>query len=294
MGRKEIIQQIKKSDKVLEIGPSHNPIAPKKAGYNVEIIDYLDQAGLIEKYKKHLSEINLEAIEEVDYVWSGEKYSDLIKKTKHYDWIIAAHLVEHTPDLIGFLNDCESILKDDGQLVLVVPDKRYCFDYFRPHTGISKIIDAHHYRHTIHTPGTVAEYNLNVVARGGRIAWNSELGGDFSLVHDQDYAIKEMQSVLDKKEFKDVHSWCFVPHSFRLIIQDLHTLGLSQLREVDFYQTEGCEFYISLSRSGKGSGLSRLELLELIDREVKFDAERYSNLKLNGFKQKLVAKLLRA
>lgn len=37
---------ILKSGLGLEIGPSHNPIAPKSKGYSVHIVDHLDAAGL--------------------------------------------------------------------------------------------------------------------------------------------------------------------------------------------------------------------------------------------------------
>ena len=35
----------------LEIGPSHNPIAPKKNGFNVHILDHASATELREKYK---------------------------------------------------------------------------------------------------------------------------------------------------------------------------------------------------------------------------------------------------
>ena len=44
MGRdKCALKYIDKEGAGIEIGPSHNPIAPKSLGYNVEIIDHLDQ-----------------------------------------------------------------------------------------------------------------------------------------------------------------------------------------------------------------------------------------------------------
>jgi hypothetical protein len=50
----------------LEIGPSHNPIAPKKKGFNVHILDHASAAELRNKYQGH--EVNLDSIEEVDFV----------------------------------------------------------------------------------------------------------------------------------------------------------------------------------------------------------------------------------
>lgn len=268
MNRKEkVLRYINKNGHGIEVGPSHRPIAPKKEGYKSHIIDHMSREQLIIKYKDH--HVNLENIEEVDFVWRGENYSQLTGKDKYYDWIIASHVIEHTPDLIGFLNDCDTILKDDGVISLVVPDKRYCFDHYRPITGISKIIDNHFQKTTIHTSGTVAEYFLNVVSKAGNIAWNSSATGKYNFVHSLENALQGMKSVLNENAYLDVHAWCFVPHSFRLIVHDLFCLGLIPFQEVGFFQTEGCEFYVTLARNGQGINRSRLEILDIIESEIK-------------------------
>ena len=116
MNRTEkILYHVDKEGRGIEIDPSYSPVAAKKDGYNVHIIDHLNREQLISKYSDH-HHVDLDNIEEVDFVWDGHPYSDLTGKTKHYDWIIASHVIEHTPDLIGFLVECDSILKDDGVL----------------------------------------------------------------------------------------------------------------------------------------------------------------------------------
>ena len=262
----KVLQHLNTKGKGLEIGPSHNPIAPKKAGYDVDIIDHMSREELIEKYREH--NLNLDNIEEVDFVWQGESYAELTGKEKYYDWIIASHLIEHTPDLIGFLNDCDKILKDDGVISLVIPDKRYCFDHYRPLTGLAQIIDSYFQRHKIHTPGTVAEYYLNVVRKGEIIAWDANITGEYSFVHSLQDSLQGIKTVREDKAYIDVHAWCFVPHSFRLLIHDLHALGFIPFQEVGFAPTAGCEFYITLSRQGMGSERSRLEMLKTIEAEI--------------------------
>ena len=267
MNRNEkVLKFINKNGYGIEIGPSHNPIAPKKEGYNVHIIDHMDRRDLISKYNDH--PVNLDNIEDVDFVWDGESYDDLTGNSKYYDWIIASHVIEHTPDLIGFLNDCDSILKNDGVLSLVVPDKRFCFDYHRPITGISKIIDSYFQKNKIHTPGAVAEYFLNVVSKDGNIAWDSLSNGKYNFIHDLNDAQHYIAKVAEEKKYVDVHSWVFVPNSFRLIIQDLYRLGFIKFKEVVFFPTDGCEFYITLGRNGKNLKKSRIEMLEVIQSEI--------------------------
>lgn len=268
MNQKEkVLYHIQQDGKGVEIGPSYNPVASKKEGYDVSVIDHLSREDLLAKYADYYVDLN--NIEEVDFVWRGEKYSELTGKNKHYDWIIASHVIEHTPDLIGFLQNCDSILKDDGVVSLVIPDKRYCFDRYRPITGLSKIIDSHFQKNKISSPGTIAEYFLNVVAKAGNIAWDSNTNGEYSFVHTLEDAMKSMKTVLEEETYIDAHTWCFVPHSFRLTIHDLYCLGFIPFQEVGFFPTEGCEFYISLSRNGQGIGKTRLEMLSTIESEVK-------------------------
>lgn len=267
MNRQEkILRYINKNGHGIEIGPSHEPIASKKNGYKVHIIDYMSREQLIAKYKDH--SVNLGKIEEVDFVWRGENFSELTGKTKYYDWIIASHAIEHLPDLISFFKNCETILKNDGVISLAVPDKRYCFDHYRPITGISNIIDSYYQKNKIHTPGKVAEYYLNVVSKGGNIAWDSTTNGDYKFIHSLENALQGMKSVINEKSYLDIHAWCFVPSSFRLIIHDLHDLGLIHFQEVEFFPTTGCEFYITLSQTGKGINKSRLEMLNMIESEI--------------------------
>ncbi len=250
----------------LEIGPSHSPIAPKKEGYRVHIIDHMSREQLREKYKSH--QVELSNIEDVDFVWKGESYADLSGKRKFYDWIIASHVIEHTPDLIAFLINCDEVLKDDGAISLAIPDKRFCFDHFRPITGLGQIIDAYLQKNSLHSAGTVAEYFLNVVSRAGSIAWDPYASGEYNSVHTLEDARNGFDRVMAKKEYIDVHAWCFTPHAFRLIMHDLHSLGLIQLREVAFFPTEGFEFYITLGRRGNGVNMSRLDMLKIIEAEA--------------------------
>ena len=50
MNRNEkILAHINKAGFGLEIGPSHNPVAPKKEGYNVSIIDHMTKQELLVK-----------------------------------------------------------------------------------------------------------------------------------------------------------------------------------------------------------------------------------------------------
>lgn len=261
-----ILRYVDKAGLGIEIGPSHNPIAPKRDGFNVHVIDHMTREQLVHKYGPHA--VQLERIEEVDFVWSGQAYAELTGRPAGYDWIIASHVIEHAPDLIAFLKSCEEVLKETGVLCLVVPDKRFCFDRYRPVTGLARVIDAHLAGQRIHSAGACAEYFLNVVSKGGELAWHAGSPGDYRLIHGIEDAKTGIREVTEKGSYLDVHDWCFVPHSFRLILEDLHALGYTALREVAFHPTQESEFYVILGKRGAGPGMPRLALLEAIEAEV--------------------------
>jgi hypothetical protein len=250
----------------LEIGPSHSPIAPKCEGYRVEIIDHMSAPDLKEKYAEH--NVNLEAIEHVDYVWSGEPLSTIVAKANTYSWIIASHVIEHMPNILGFLNDCEKLLTENGYLILAIPDKRFCFDRFRPISGISKVLDAYYGQHKSHTAGTAVEYFLNVTKLNDTIAWGSDSTGNFNLVHTLENAKSSIVAINQQHQTLDLHAWVFTPSSFRLIIKDLNDLELCKLKEIEFIKTASHEFFMVLGKKGRTPDRPRIEYLKEIEQEL--------------------------
>lgn len=232
----------------LEIGPSHNPIAPKRDGFNVHVLDHATAETLREKYKGHEKYgVKLENIEEVDFVWQGEPFRDLVGKTHCYDWILASHVIEHTPDLVTFLSECEELLKPEGVISLIIPDKRYCFDFFNPLTSTGELLDAYEQKRTRHCSGKVFDHFSNAAKRGGQIAWDKSNIGSFMLMHSMDEAQRMWGKAKKSMEYIDVHNWRFTPASFRLMLADLRSLGLTKFGIIKEFETDGCEFYVTLS-----------------------------------------------
>lgn len=228
----------------LEIGPSHRPVAAKRDGFNVRILDHLDAAGLREKYADH--GVDIDAIEEVDYVWRGEALERLVSGER-FAWIIASHVIEHVPDFVGFLDSCERILAPGGVLSLAVPDKRYCFDCERENSSLARVIDVGLAKPTNHSPGIAAEYFLKVRRKGGQISWHEGHQGALEPVHGLQDALAAM-AMVQQGHYYDLHEWVFTCDSFRQIIRDLGDLRLIGLRERFFSPTEGCEFFVTLEK----------------------------------------------
>lgn len=247
----------------LEIGPSHSPLASKSKGYNVEILDHADQATLRQKYVA--TEVDVNNIEHVDHVWRGEPLSTTIGRKACYEWIIASHLVEHTPDFVGFLIECESLLTKSGNLILVVPDKRYCFDHYQSLTSTGDVLDAHNMGLTKPSPGRVFDHHANAVSKGhadgkrgrGAIAWHRLAIGRLRLIHTVEGAAASYRNAQKGDTYIDVHNWHFTPGSFRILIGDLRALGLIELGIVDGPTGAGAEFCVCLRR-GDHDGTDRL------------------------------------
>lgn len=259
-----VFQLIDKKGLGLEIGPSHNPIAPKKKGFNVHILDHASAAELRDKYKGH--GVNLDNIEEVDFVWRGESLQELIGKTGCYDWIIASHVIEHVPDMIAYLQQCEALLKPEGVLSLVIPDKRYCFDYFCSSSSTGNVLDAYAEKRVRPSHGQIFDYMANASRRNGNIAWASDgLGGANELAHTFAEAKAHWAKSISTTDYMDAHCWRFTPASFRLLISDLQGLGLVHLEIKAEFDTKGCEFYVSLSKKvGASVELDRLAALQVV------------------------------
>lgn len=237
----------------LEIGPSHNPVAPKKQNYNVHVLDHLNAEDLRSKYTGHDAlGVNIDNIEEVDFVWGGEPLPDLIGKTECYDWIIASHVIEHVPDMIGFLQQCEKLLTPNGKLSLAIPDKRFCFDYLSPISTSGQFLDAFEQKRTRPSVGQVFDHYANACYQNGVITWadTPDENAKFEVIHSFQQAMDLGYQWIESDDYIDAHCWRFTPESFELLLSDFRRLKLLQLRTENSFETFGCEFYVTLGKSG--------------------------------------------
>lgn len=219
---------------------------PKAAGFDVEILDYLDAKGLREKYAR--AGLDVSAVEEVDFIGDGRSMTEVIGTRNRYDWIVASHVIEHVPDLVSFLTDCEALLKPGGSLVLAVPDKRCCFDILRPISTVGQVLQAHVDGRKRPPPGIVFDDVAYARKRDGHIGWSLPDRGELKEVRPAEDAWNLFQQARRSNAYIDMHCWVFVPSSFRLIVNALATFGLIGLRELSFQVNDG-EFFVVLSTS---------------------------------------------
>lgn len=246
MNRRDIILNgLNLSGQGLEIGPSFRPLLPKSAGYKIQVADHANAEDLRTKYREVPGAA--EQIEEVDYVISDTLASAVGPETR-FDYIIASHVIEHVPDLIRFLTDCEQILTPNGKLSLAIPDMRFCFDAARSITGASDVIRAFDERKTKPDKYDALDYYLNAFSKGGAFGWHQGYDGNAALMFDLPYA--NAQSLRAANEYIDVHCWRFTPVSFHLLVSDLRHLGYINFQPISQHGTIEHEFYVMLQLGG--------------------------------------------
>jgi Methyltransferase domain len=268
MERTAVIRSLfETSGKGLEIGPSYSPIVPKKEGFHVDIVDHLTTEALRAKYQ---SEPNVDhtCIEDVDYVWDGRPLPEVIGTADRYDYIVASHVIEHMPNMLGFLRDCTTLLTQSGVLVLAVPDKRRCFDVLRPISTTGSVLQAHIENRTRHVAATAFDHVAYFATVGGRGGWEAGTSGAVHLEHTLAFAGQIFDRSVTSDSYYDFHAWTFCPSSFRMILQDLYEIGALELRENKFQTTPHHEFFVTLSRHSVGAYPTREDLLLQVQHEL--------------------------
>lgn len=234
----------------LEIGPLHNPLLDHSLP-NVKSLDHLSREDLVEKYR-HDENVDTSKIGHVDYVWNGEPFKDLIDMK--FENVLASHVVEHTPDLIGFFNNISGILKPNGFLFLIVPDKRYCFDHFREETLLIEVIYAHHQKMIKPSFESIIDMNRAATHSDPQKHWKSQHGKKVTaeFLNNYNNPIEHYLNLIKKynDEYIDTHVWKFTPESFEKISNYLFREEVTDLKTIRLYPTvkNSHQFYVVLQK----------------------------------------------
>lgn len=242
-----------RATRILEIGPSHAPIAPKRDGWNSFVVDHADQAGLRAKYED--AGVDLDAIETVDAVWAGGRLDIALPAMRHgnFDRLIASHVIEHIPDPVQLLVSAQALLAPDGVVSLAVPDKRYCFDVFKPHSTTGDMLASHDPagpgRHGMRILFHQAAYSADGQFPDGRFlgAWGQHPVGAARLIGSLPDGF-EQAARAHEHWYIDAHAWHFTPSAFALAILELAEGGLIGWHVAAITPAQGAEFIVSLRR----------------------------------------------
>jgi SAM-dependent methyltransferase len=233
------------SQKGLEIGALDRPMVTRDMG-TIKYVDYTTTAELKRTYTRR----NPNRMVEVDYVWGDIRLDELVENEFPFDYVIASHVLEHVPNLIGWLNEVSGTLRPGGYLSLALPDKNQCFDYLRRETAIADVIDAHLRKEVKPSPKAIFESKSLAVSFNKKISWpekvkdKSKLTRIFNLRHAWGIA----RNAYESGTYYDSHCWVFTPQSIFELFRALTELDLFDFSVNTFFLTSGCEFFITLQK----------------------------------------------
>jgi hypothetical protein len=231
----------------LEIGALTKPAVTRAMGR----IEYIDRATTAELARWYENQGHVDAADlvEVDHVWGQQTLLDCVGGERRYDYVVASHVIEHVPDLFGWLCEIGSVLVDGGIASFSVPDKRYTFDYFRRTSSGSELVDA--YVRKLRRPDARQIFDHFSAYRNFD---NVSLRNGAPERVPPAYNIRGVYEVCERAaangEYIDTHCWVFTPRSFVDAI-DLGTrLFLLPFEIAALFPTaDGAhDFYVSLRR----------------------------------------------
>ena len=234
----------------VEIGPLDRPIMRRDMG-RVLYVDHADTASLRAKYADDAG-VQADAIMEIDAVCDAPGLDALVRSHGPADYIIASHVIEHVPDLVGWLQLISRVLAPSGEIRLVVPDKRFCFDHHRAESRLADLMAAHVAGERSPPLARIADYFLHVVNVEAADVWAGRPPPP-PVIDAGRYRWAEgvCREVRDSGRYQDVHCWVFTPRGFCLLMAELAAFGVLALECTLFRDTErdGLEFLAGLRRT---------------------------------------------
>jgi SAM-dependent methyltransferase len=262
--REEILRFVRTGQTGVEIGPWFNPLVPKSQGYNTLVLDVFDRTQLVASAiaDPGIPDSSIDLIEEVDLVGPVHMLDEMVAArglTGSLDFLVSSHNLEHFPDPIRFLQACQAILKPGGVVALALPDKRACFDFFRPVSDTGELLQAFWERRERPTPAQIfshiAMHSYNHLEGQDRSGWGlGQPTGSIRLVCDiaEAYHVAKLHFDDPDQPYRDTHCWSFTPSSFEAILLELQIMGLVQLSVRTVVAPGGHEFMVHLVNDPAG------------------------------------------
>lgn len=235
--------------KTLEISPWDSPFL---CGDNVKYFETLN-ADDLRKATVGVGRKLDKLPEKIDFVGAN---GDLSVVDETFDIVFSCHVIEHCPNLIGHLNGVAKLLKPGGVYALIVPDKRYCFDYYHSESTISEVIDAFVSDRKISRLADVINFAYTRTHNSAVLHWlghhgerygyrntphkegdaRAEIMGEYFFDDGQGASLQKLTHLVERYaealangKYISTHNWRFTPDSFRYILDTLNKLNLIDL-----------------------------------------------------------------
>jgi len=246
----EVLRFIDPARPGLEIGPLDKPLLTRP-DFNVEYVDHLDRDGLREKYSENPF-VDVEEIIAPDYVTQNKPLSEIVGTDK-YSYIVASHVIEHVPSLLGFFAECAEVLTDGGIISLVAPDKRYSFDITRRLSTFADIVSAFIECRTSPSIRDICDHYFEVRRVSPDELWRGVDVNALKKYHTHHEAMNIAASALRDARFIDCHVWVFTCDTFLAILRKSAAAGLLPFEVIHAAAPIPGEmdFYCSLRKHGR-------------------------------------------
>lgn len=261
--KEKILQSINIADSVgIEIGALANPLIKKDDG-DVRYVDR-DTTEKIKEWYSKAEVVDQDKIVDVDYVWGDQTLADATGVMEGFDYCVAAHVLEHVPDLIGWLKEVSSILKEKGVASFSVPDRRYTFDYLRAESTVGELLEAYFNKSRKPTVRQIWDHfslfsELDIVT-----AWQHSFDPKTIVPkYDLNKAYTFCLDSVNHNKYVDTHCWVFTSKSFLIVLEHLSKLGLLDFKMRRFFDVAPNSFEFVVQLEKISSSLSPEEKHEL-------------------------------
>ena len=245
----------------LEIGPRDAPLVPRSAGH----VLYADHADT-ETLRRSLPcrKIDAASLVEIDLVTGGGSLAEIAPH--RFDYIIASHVAEHVPDLLGWLADLYAALSPGGTLGLAIPDRRFTFDRFRQDSVIAEAVEAQLLRLRQPSLRQVFDSCWQAADISVQQGWHNIVPVTADRAHRLARLVPARALVSDlhqRPRYNDAHCWVFTPHAFLDFIEEACHARLFDFHLQAFYGTPSgsYEFYAVLRRPAPGEACEPLSAI---------------------------------
>jgi SAM-dependent methyltransferase len=223
----------------LEIGALHSPPVRRDEG-RILYVDYAPTEVLRHTLRRH--DVSPADLLEVDIVWGDTRLRAALGEPA--DYVVARHVVEHVPDLIGWLAEIHEALKPGGTLGLAVPDRRFTFDACRAETGIAEVVAAHLEQRR--RPSVQQIFDVAAFAAGAIKDQDWRHRGDGAVPTAVLHALPDLYRWIAAPAgpadgYTDAHCWVFTPASFLSLAEALAAIDCFPFLIEAFYPTEPAE-----------------------------------------------------
>ncbi|GEM_PF-1480003 len=239
--------------RILEIGPLNRPIFTKDQYPNCFYCDIRTTEAIKALYSGNAYlettgiSIAIDTIVDIDFVLS-KNYSNTFENIEKFDFVIMSHVIEHVDDILYFFNDIGSALKPGGSLIIVYPDKRYCFDHYRQEASFRDAFDVSQKGYKANGR-MVFDFLFNAIQENSEpFFWQAYQMENHMPVNSFEAAKAAYNRIMDGSHEDDIHYWPFSDIGFLKFLYDCTRAGLLKFTCTDFVPTaeNTQQFFVTL------------------------------------------------